>query len=254
MTQKHEVVPFSYNGMPLSAITGSDGEPWFIAKDVSGILEYSDAHEMCSRIDEDDKQNRQIPGFGNRGVIVINESGLYTAILGSTKPEAKPFKKWITSEVLPSIRKTGSYSETKVTPALPTTSAPHDLFPAYYNICLLIGLDKNVAAISANQATKTLTGTNVLALIGHTHLETPKQVLYFTPTDLGLRMSLSGRKFNMLLAEAGLQVKIGDDWKPLPTAEGFYRILDTGKRHSSGIMIQQIKWSDNVIDLLKKAA
>lgn len=67
-------------------------------------------------------------------------------------------------------------------------------------------------------------------------------------------MTVSGRKFNMLLAEAGLQVKLGDDWSPLPTAEGFYRVLDTGKRHSSGTMIQQIKWADNVLELVCKAA
>jgi hypothetical protein len=103
------IIPFSFESHQVRVIAGDDGEPWFIAKDVAGILDYSDAHEMCSRLDEDDKQNRQIAGFGNRGVIVINESGLYSAILGSRKPEAKKFKKWVTSEVLPAIRKTGAY-------------------------------------------------------------------------------------------------------------------------------------------------
>lgn len=111
---KHEIIPFNYNGHNLSTITDEQGEVWFIAKEVAEILDYSDSHEMTTRLDADEKQNRQIAGFGNRGVTTINESGLYSAILGSTKPEAKPFKKWVTSEVLPSIRKTGSYTASNV--------------------------------------------------------------------------------------------------------------------------------------------
>ena len=62
-------------------------------------------------------------------------------------------------------------------------------------------------------------------------------------TELGERLVISGRKFNMLLAEAGLQAKKGEHWVPLPAAEGFCRIMDTGKRHGDGTMIQQIKWA-----------
>lgn len=65
---------------------------------------------MTCRLGDDEKQNLQIVGFGPRGVTVINEAGLYSAIMGSTKDEAKRFKRWVTHEVLPSIRKTGSYS------------------------------------------------------------------------------------------------------------------------------------------------
>ena len=118
-----------------------------------------------------------------------------------------------------------------------------------------MGLDKNAAAISANQAVTKLTGTNVLKLLGHQHLEAENQTaLYFTPTELGERMNISGRKFNMLLAEAGLQAKKGEHWTPLPAAEGFSRIMDTGKRHGDGTMIQQVKWAENVLALVEKAA
>lgn len=64
---------------------------------------------MTRRLDTDEKQNLQIVGFGNRGASVVNESGLYAAIIGSKKPEAKTFRKWVTSTVLPSIRKNGGY-------------------------------------------------------------------------------------------------------------------------------------------------
>lgn len=111
------VVPFNFQDHNITVLTDVNGEPWFVAKGVSDVLGYSDAFEMTKRLDEDEKQNRQVTGFGPRGVITINESGLYSAILGSTKTEAKRFKKWVTSEVLPSIRKTGGYVLPKATRA-----------------------------------------------------------------------------------------------------------------------------------------
>ncbi|MBE6083258.1 MAG: hypothetical protein E7205_11300 [Tissierellaceae bacterium] len=87
-----------------------DGEPWFIAVDIAKVLDYRTAYDMTRILDEDEKgmQIVRTPG-GNQNVIVINESGLYSSILRSRKPEVKQFKKWVTSEVLPSIRKYGAY-------------------------------------------------------------------------------------------------------------------------------------------------
>jgi len=251
----HAITPFNYNGHQLSTITDEQGEIWFIAKEVAEILEYSDAGKMCERLDGDEKQNRQIRGFGPRGVITINESGLYSAILGSAKPEAKPFKKWVTSKVLPSIRKTGGYA----TPSSIGVAAPvieaFKLAPLVVRAARALGLDKNAAAISANQAVSKLTGTNVLSLLGSSHLEAEnQQSMFFTPTELGERLGISARKFNMLLAEAGLQAKKGEHWVPMATAEGFCRILDTGKRHGDGAMIQQVKWTENVLSLVHRQA
>jgi|GEM_PF-2644750 len=101
---------FSFQSHQLTVITDEHGASWFIAKEVAGILEYSDAFEMTKKLDEDEVQNLRIAGFGNRGVNVINESGLWSSVLRSTKPEAKTVKKWLTSEVLPAIHKTGSYN------------------------------------------------------------------------------------------------------------------------------------------------
>lgn len=87
-----------------------NNEPYFVAMDIAKALGYVDAYSMTRRLDDDEVQNHQISGFGNRGINLINESGLYNAILGSDKSEAKQFKKWVTSEVLPSIRKNGMYA------------------------------------------------------------------------------------------------------------------------------------------------
>jgi len=89
-----------------------EGETWFVAKDVCTILDIKDVSDtLAKRLDEDEKLIQKLSVSGqNRDTWTINESGLYTLVIRSNKPEAKQFRKWITGEVLPSIRKTGSYS------------------------------------------------------------------------------------------------------------------------------------------------
>lgn len=85
-------------------------DPWFVAVDIAKALEYRSAYDMTRILDEDEKGTQIVRTHGGeQNAIVINESGLYSAILRSRKPEAKRFKKWITSEVIPSIRKYGAY-------------------------------------------------------------------------------------------------------------------------------------------------
>lgn len=88
-----------------------NGEPWFVGKDVADILGYQNGSRDVNRhVDEDDRQNYQNGTFeSNRGLTIINESGLYSLILSSKMPKAKEFKRWVTSEVIPAIRKHGGY-------------------------------------------------------------------------------------------------------------------------------------------------
>ena len=109
--QKNELQLFNYNDAPIRVIENNNGELWFIAKDVCNILELADVSMSVSKLDNDEKLVQKFFVAGqNRDVITINESGLYALIIRSNKPEARKFTKWITSEVIPSIRKTGSYS------------------------------------------------------------------------------------------------------------------------------------------------
>lgn len=89
-----------------------DGEPWWVAKDVCEILDLGDTHKAVERLDDDERN--LIPVTDSLGRLqetyIVNEAGLYSLILGSRKPEAKEFKRWITHEVIPQIRKTGSYA------------------------------------------------------------------------------------------------------------------------------------------------
>lgn len=112
----NELQVFTYESSDVRTVM-RDGEPWFVLKDVCRILTIGNPTDVYNRLDDDEKGVGQIdtPG-GKQKMYIINESGLYTVILRSDKPEAKPFRKWVTAEVLPSIRRTGSYSKDKPLP------------------------------------------------------------------------------------------------------------------------------------------
>lgn len=113
--QENEINLFEFKSVDgaLLAKVGAisiDGQPWFIASDVAAALEYSQTQGLTRLVDDEDKNSAIIQnGCNYQNQSLINESGLYTAVIGSNKPEAKRFKRWITAEVLPEIRKTGSY-------------------------------------------------------------------------------------------------------------------------------------------------
>jgi len=107
-----EIEIFNFNGASVRTVL-IDGEPWWVAKDVCDVLEIVNPSDALSKLDDGDRSNTLVSTEGIRGNpnrAIINESGLYDLILDSRKPQAKAFRKWVTSEVIPSIRKTGSYS------------------------------------------------------------------------------------------------------------------------------------------------
>ena len=134
---------FTYNGNEVRTVQ-KDGEPWWVLKDVCEVLGLKNPTMIADRLDEDERAKFDLGRQGETNI--INESGLYNVILRSDKPEAKPFRKWITSEVLPSIRKHGAYM------------TPETLEAAILNPDLLIRLctalkdeqDKNKALQAAN--------------------------------------------------------------------------------------------------------
>ncbi len=156
---------------------------------------------------------------------------------------------WIDPEFEVQVYKTFHSVATGKAPAAPKPSAisPAKEFRAIFSIARLIGLDKNAAAISANQGTAALTGVNMLQLMERTHLATPEQEICFTPTEMGRRFVKSAKDFNQLLAQAGLQEQIAGHWVPTAKGRAHAVVLDTGKAHSSGTPIQQVKWRDSVL-------
>ena len=116
-----EIQTFNFNSATLRALTDENGDPWFVAKDVCDALGYTNASKAISdHVDPEDKLNNEsLSSLGQRGGWLVNESGLYSLTLSSKLPTAKEFKRWVTHEVLPQIRKTGGY--------VPTTDADDDM-------------------------------------------------------------------------------------------------------------------------------
>ena len=106
----NEIQIFNYNSVEVRTIQ-NDGEPWFVLKDVCNVLHIGNSRDVVARLDQDEKGVGQIDTLGGKQeMTIINESGLYNVILRSDKPEAKPFRKWVTSVVLPTIRRHGMYA------------------------------------------------------------------------------------------------------------------------------------------------
>lgn len=134
-----------------------NNEPWFVGKDVAEVLGYSDTSDALKKhVDNEDKLTRQFADSGQkRNMYIINESGLYALIFGSKLPSAKNFKRWVTSEVLPAIRKTGQYQSKQkqtdlksIVKLISTTkqtmkeqgSSPHDIAVMMDSVCKQYGI------------------------------------------------------------------------------------------------------------------
>lgn len=106
---ENEIQVWNYEGAEVRTVQ-IDGEPWFVLADICRELEISNSRMVSERLESDELMSAKLTSGGQRReMTIINESGLYTVILRSDKPQAKPFRKWVTSEVLPSIRKHGAY-------------------------------------------------------------------------------------------------------------------------------------------------
>lgn len=110
-----DLIQHAFHGQAVRVVLDEHGEPWWVAADVASVLGYSATAAMTRSLDGDDKGVRILhtPG-GDQQMTVITESGLYAAIFGSRVPQAVEFKRWVTTEVLPSIRRTGSYGPADV--------------------------------------------------------------------------------------------------------------------------------------------
>lgn len=167
---------FAYESSAVRTLD-RDGDPWFVATDIAKILGYKLATDMAKMLDDDEKgmQNLHTLG-GEQELLVISESGLYAAILKSRRAEAKKFRKWVTAEVLPSIRKTGAYLDPHAAvspaPTFLTGNPSHgaDLvvaadrtFRSFMRAGRAAGLRLPDALRMANRQTQARTGMDMLA-------------------------------------------------------------------------------------------
>jgi len=184
-----------------------DDEPWFVGKDVAGVLGYSNARKaIIDHINEDDKGVTNCDTLGGvQNLTIINESGLYSLILSSKLPTAKSFKHWVTSEVLPSIRKTGTYKLKR------KRKKPIDIiFKQSMNMAKALsentGVKEGIALAIAIERTEELTGEDLTAfkrLLPPAEHETG----FLSSSMIGEKIGILARKVNVLLTDNGFQYK-----------------------------------------------
>jgi len=185
-------------------------EPWFVATDVCGALDIGNPSQAISRLDADEKMNTLISNEGNRrgnpNVTIVSESGLYSLVLGSRKPEAKEFKRWITHDVIPSIRKHGAY----MTPETLEKSMcnPNFLFDVVSKL-----KDEYNKRIELESQVKQLNEENEVMKPKAEYCDGVLQSKNsFTTTQIAADVGLSARRLNKILHEKKIQYKISGQW------------------------------------------
>lgn len=242
---------FNFNGSLIRAFR-INNQAWFVAKDIADILEYTDTATMTRRLDDDEKgmQNLQTLG-GNQNFVIIDESGLYNAILGSNKPEAKRFKKWVTSEVLPSIRKDGAYIAT-------TPEMSDDEIMARALQAAQRTIDRKNAQLAEAQNQLSLQAPDVEycnTVLAATNLH--------TTNSIAVHLGISAIRLNKFLSSEGWIYKQGDIYCPSHKIRSKhycdFHIVPYLNRAGESCTREHLKWTEEgrraIIELyMKKAA
>ena len=250
-----------------------DKEPYFVGKDVCEAFDDKNHNRSLGRIDEEDKRRKQITDVLGRKqeAVLINESGLY-ALLFAMQPQKanhdgvsdaypievqerirklRRFKRWVTSEVLPAIRKTGSYTVPKLekNPKYRTRmigTAVRDIRSTAAELQKLFGVKSGIALAKATNMIERAYGVEmpeVKELIPPAEHDTG----FLNATQIGARLGVNARRANELLQLAGLQVRFNGTW----------RLTSKGKEHGEEMPYErnghsgyQIRWNDSVVSVL----
>lgn len=175
-----------------------DGEPWLVGKDVAQALGYTDTDQALRRhVDDEDKLTRNFDGSGqNRSMTIINESGLYSLVLSSKLPTARKFRRWVTSEVLPSIRRTGGYNLPKDYPSALRALADTE--------------EKRLALLAENEAQRqVIADFEPVRQYVDTILHSKGSL---ATSQIAADYGISARALNRILHEEGIQHKVNSQW------------------------------------------
>ena len=190
-------------------IIEKNGEPWFIGKDVAEALGYEASRNAITKhVDDEDKLTHQISASGqNRNMTIINESGLYSLIMSSKLPQAKAFKRWVTSEVLPAIRKTGSYKT-------PTSQQERLEVMKKNSIAREANLWLRIAQNTSNGTYKEICNAYAAnTLAGREVFELPKATeKTYSATEIGKMLGVSKQKIGILSNENDMKCDEYGSW------------------------------------------
>ena len=246
------IIPFQFEAQVVRVQVDDRGQIWFNAGDVCSVLEMGNPRQAIeSHVDPDDVQ--KLDAIDNLGRTQrtnhINESGLYALILGSTKEAAKRFKRWVTREVLPAIRKTGSYAMPESMAALPAHT--RDRVASILLIGEAMAKVPGVKEGIAMAATLTCIHENTGLLTEMLRRALPaaqEDVGAINATQLGKLLGLSARAANHRLVEYGLQYRNDrDEWDLTEVGQEWAEVLPYSRRGHSGY---QILWKPAVAGLL----
>lgn len=240
-----------------------DGEPWFVGKDVAEALGYAKPENAISiHIDDEDKTSTLIQGSDSNyksKAILINESGLYSLIMSSKLPKAKEFKRWVTSEVLPTIRKTGSYGKLKELSAPQTLDSLFNIDSLYLIVSKLKeehdGLKSEIAAKDVTIAEQNITikqletqVKNTLLIPETLEVPTDNGKLYCVTAIANEFKGVNAVKLNKLLIEWEIQHKVGSHYE---MCEGFDESKYVSYSTYKGV-ITQMRWKEAGRSLIHK--
>jgi prophage antirepressor-like protein len=250
-----KIIPFEFETHALRVQVDDASQPWFNANDVCEALQLGNARQALeSHVDADDVQKLDtIDSLGRtQRANHVNESGLYALILGSTKDAAKRFKRWVTSEVLPSIRKTGAYA----TPAVAALPAPtQDRVSSLLLIGDAVAKVPGVKAGIAMAATLTCIQENTGLVIETLRRALPaanEPTCSHNATQLGKLAGSSAKATNQRLAQLGFQFRNErDEWELTDAGKAWAEAMPFSRNGHSGY---QILWNPAVVDQLKEVA
>lgn len=248
---------FTFEGSEVRTLT-IDGNPYFIGKDVAEILGYKNTKDaLLKHVDDDDKLGSQIATSGQRRLMtVINESGLYSLILSSKLPDAKKFKRWVTSEVLPAIRKHGGYlTDEKMKEALLNPDT-------IITLATQLKREKEARLMAEQRANELSTKADYCDVI----LANKSLV---TITQIAKDYGMSGKAMNQLLHEKGVIYKQGSIWvlyakyqktgwtqsetKMITTRDGMEKaVLNTKWTQKGRLGLYELLKRDDILPLIER--
>lgn len=242
---------FDFNFWPVRVME-LEGNPWFVAKDICSVLEIQNVTQALGRLDEDERAMFNIGRQGNTNF--VNESGFYSLVLSSRKPEAKVFKKWVTSEVLPAIRKHGGY----LTPAkTEEILANPDLL---IELATQLKKERQEKAMMRNHLSQKDALIKSLSADSKYLREELEAEGEFTATEVAKSMGMSARALNSILLSKEIIYKVGSSYvlyaqyqdKGLTkTRVGSFQSPD-GKNMASFQLVWTLKGRKFIYDLLRK--
>ena len=248
------LLPFHYEGAQIRVLTDSQGAPWFIAADLCSCLGIRNPSDALSRLDDDEKGLGSTETLkGQQSLATVNESGLYALVLSSRKPEAKRFKRWITHEVLPAIRRTGSYAVPNLAssqPALPANKqdSVNALLLIGQAIAQVPGVKAGIAMAAILTCIQENTGLSVETL-RRTLPAAQAPICSLNATQLGQRLGMAARVMNQHLAACGLQLRNArDEWELSERGQQWAEALPYCRQGHSGY---QILWNPAVVDIVR---